>query len=369
MSYFFVLIKYSIIKLLTYRTAYTHERESKLRVLVTGSAGFIGAALVLRLLSDGHFVIGIDNHNDYYDISIKEASVSRFLNHPNYSHYRIDLSDRDSILALFKKYEFTHVVNLAAQAGVRNSIINPCAYIDSNILGFANILEGCRNSNIHHLVYASSSSVYGGNGQLPFSTHHNVDHPLNLYAATKKANELMAHSYSHLYGIPSTGLRFFTVYGPWARPDMALFKFTKSILDGDPINLFNYGNHLRDFTYIDDIIEGVVRVLAAPPSKDPLWNNKECNPATSSAPWRIFNIGNNKPIRLIQYVEALESALGITATKIMLPQQPGDMLDTHADISDLFECIGYEPKFEVERGVANFVGWYKSFYGIDSKSH
>jgi UDP-glucuronate 4-epimerase len=331
---------------------------------VTGSAGFIGAALVLRLLEDGHSVIGVDNHNNYYDLAIKEASVARFINHQNYIHHRVDLKDRAAVLEIFDQSLPTHVINLAAQAGVRNSIINPSAYIDSNILGFANILEGCRNLGIQHLVYASSSSVYGGNASIPFSTSHNVDHPLNLYAATKKANELMSHSYSHLYGIPSTGLRFFTVYGPWGRPDMALFKFTKSILSGEAVQLFNYGNHLRDFTYIDDIVEGVVRVLMAPPVSNLSWDAKSCNPSTSSAPWRIFNIGSSQPIRLMEYVNALEKALGITAQKVLLPLQPGDMLDTHADVGDLFECVGYKPEYDLEIGVANFVKWYKEFYAV-----
>ncbi|MBT8523606.1 NAD-dependent epimerase/dehydratase family protein [Polynucleobacter paneuropaeus] len=336
-----------------------------MNIMVTGSAGFIGAALVLRLLEDGHTVVGLDNHNNYYDVSIKEASVARFLNHPNYFHNRIDLIDRNAVFEVFKKYPLTHVVNLAAQAGVRNSIANPSAYIDSNIMGFANVLEACRNLDVRHLVYASSSSVYGGNSQLPYSTDHNVDHPLNLYAATKKANELMAHSYSHLYNLPTTGLRFFTVYGPWSRPDMALFKFTEAILAGEKVNLFNHGNHLRDFTYIDDIVEGIVRVLKAPPKSNPLWDAKLCNPSTSSAPWRIFNIGSSNPIRLIEYVNALEIALGISAKKAFLPIQPGDMQDTYADVSDLFSCVGYKPKYDINIGVNNFVKWYKKFYNIN----
>ena len=329
-----------------------------MNVLVTGSAGFIGSALTLRLLERGDTVIGIDNHNAYYDPALKESRLARHASHPNYTHLRIDLSDRQAIQHAFKTYQPKRVVNLAAQAGVRYSIDNPLAYIDSNIVGFAHILEGCRHGGIEHLVYASSSSVYGANTRMPYSVHHSVDHPLSLYAASKKANELMAHTYSHLYGLPTTGLRFFTVYGPWMRPDMALFKFAKAILAGDPIQVFNYGKHRRDFTYIDDIVEGVIRVLDRPAPKNPEWQGDQPDPATSSAPWRLYNIGNNRPVELMEYISALEKALCKTAEKQLLPLQAGDVPDTYADVTDLVEEFNYQPETSVEEGVKRFVSWY-----------
>ena len=333
-------------------------------ILVTGSAGFIGAALVLRLLSSGNKVVGIDNHNDYYDAQLKEDSLGRFINHQNYTHVRGDISNRNLIASIFSKHTPKKVVNLAAQAGVRYSVENPSAYVDSNIVGFANILEGCRQNGVEHLVYASSSSVYGANTALPFSTHQNVDHPLNLYAASKKSNELMAHSYSHLFSLPVTGLRFFTVYGPWSRPDMALFKFTKAILAGEPIKLFNNGLHRRDFTYVDDVVESIVRVLKSPPTGLDDWSGMQPDPATSAAPWRVYNIGSNQPIALIDYVNALENALGVLANKIYLPMQPGDLPDTHADLNDFIRDFNYKPSTSVRDGVNNFVVWYKKYFNI-----
>ena len=331
-------------------------------ILVTGSAGFVGSALTLRLLERGDTVVGIDNHNAYYDPAIKEARLARYANHPSYTHLRIDLADRAAIEAAFTRYKPCRVVNLAAQAGVRYSIENPLAYIDSNIVGFAHILEGCRHHGIEHLVYASSSSVYGANTAMPFSIHQNVDHPLSLYGATKKANELMAHTYSHLYGLPTTGLRFFTVYGPWGRPDMALFKFTKAILAGEPIQVFNHGKHRRDFTYIDDIVEGVMRVLDRPAPRDAAWDSARPDSGTSPAPWRVYNIGNNRPVELLDYIAALETALGKTATKEMLPLQPGDVPDTYADVQDLVEQFGYQPATTVEQGIERFVAWYRGYF-------
>jgi len=333
-----------------------------LRVLITGAAGFIGSALTLRLLERGDSVIGIDNHNDYYDPALKEARLARHANHKHYTHLRIDLADRQAIKACFETYKPQRVVNLAAQAGVRYSIENPLAYIDSNILGFAHILEGCRHSGIEHLVYASSSSVYGANTTMPFSVCHNVDHPLSLYAASKKSNELMAHTYSHLFNLPTTGLRFFTVYGPWGRPDMALFKFTKAILAGEKIPVFNYGKHRRDFTYIDDIVEGVIRVLDVPAQRNLDWDGAKPDPGTSKAPWRIYNIGNNKPIELMDYISALEEALGKTAEKELLPLQPGDVPDTYADVANLVADFGYKPTMPVKEGVGRFVKWYYEHY-------
>ena len=333
-----------------------------MRVLVTGSAGFIGSALTLRLLERGDVVIGIDNHNDYYDPTIKEARLARFDNHPNYTHLRIDLADRQAIEGCFSTHKPERVVNLAAQAGVRYSIENPLAYINSNIVGFAHILEGCRHNGVEHLVYASSSSVYGANTAMPFSIHHNVDHPLSLYAASKKSNELMAHTYSHLYNLPTSGLRFFTVYGPWGRPDMALFKFTKAILEGKPIQVFNYGKHRRDFTYIDDIVEGVIRVLDKPAQPNPEWNGAQPDSGTSQAPWRVYNIGNNSPVELVDYIGAIEKALGKKAEMEMLPLQPGDIPDTYADVKDLVDQFDYKPATPVEQGVANFVAWYRDYF-------
>ncbi|MDB2629420.1 NAD-dependent epimerase [Gammaproteobacteria bacterium] len=330
-------------------------------ILVTGSAGFIGSALTLRLLERGDRVIGIDNHNDYYDPCLKEARLARYLNHDNYEHFRINIEDGDAIAKLFQDHQFSGVVNLAAQAGVRYSIENPSAYINTNLVGFGHILEGCRHQNIGHLVYASSSSVYGANKKIPFSIHDNVDHPLSLYAASKKANELMAHTYSHLYNLPTTGLRFFTVYGPWGRPDMALFKFTKAILDGEKISVFNYGNHRRDFTYVDDIVEGVIRVLDRPAEKNLNWKGDSPDPGTSLAPWRVYNIGNNSPVALMDYIAAIENALGIEAEKELLPLQPGDVPDTYADVQDLVKDFNYRPSMSIEEGIKKFVDWYLEY--------
>lgn len=336
-----------------------------MKILVTGSAGFIGSALVLRLLARGDSVVGIDNHNNYYDTALKEARLARQAVHSNYLHMRIDLADNTAIQDVFAKQKPQRVVNLAAQAGVRYSLENPKAYIDSNIVGFANVLEGCRHHDVEHLVYASSSSVYGANTIMPFSVHQNVDHPLSLYAASKKANELMAHAYSHTYQLPTTGLRFFTVYGPWGRPDMALFKFTKAILAGEPISVFNHGKHRRDFTYIDDIVEGVIRVLDRPAPCNLDWHGDRPDPGTSSAPWRVYNIGNNQPIELINYIAALEKELGKTSQKHLLPLQVGDVPDTYADVSDLVEQFHFKPATRVEDGIAKFVIWYRDTYGIE----
>ena len=335
-----------------------------MKVLVTGAAGFIGSALSIKLLERGDKVIGIDNHNDYYDPDLKEARLARHADHPNYSHFRIDIENGRAVEELFKENQFEGVVNLAAQAGVRYSIENPFAYINTNMVGFGHILEGCRHNNVSHLVYASSSSVYGSNTKMPFSVHHNVDHPLSLYAASKKTNELMAHSYSHLYNLPMTGLRFFTVYGPWGRPDMALFKFTKAMLAGEKIPVFNYGKHSRDFTYVDDIVEGVVRVLDRPAKPNPYWSGDNPDPGTSSAPWRVYNIGNNNPVKLMDYIEALESSLGIKAEKELLPLQSGDVPDTYADVDDLVEEFSYKPSINVKQGVENFVRWYKEYNNL-----
>jgi len=335
-----------------------------MKILVTGAAGFIGSTLILRLLDRGNTVIGIDNHNDYYDPAIKEARLERYFNHPNYTHLRIDLSDRVLMEECFDMHKPNSVVNLAAQAGVRYSIENPLAYIDSNIVGFAHILEGCRHNGVEHLVYASSSSVYGANTTMPFSVHDNVDHPLSLYAASKKSNELMAHTYSHLYGLPTTGLRFFTVYGPWGRPDMALFKFTKAIIAGKPIDVFNFGKHRRDFTYIDDIVEGVIRVLDRPATPNLEWNSDSPDSGTSKAPWRVYNIGNNKPVELMDYISALEKSLGKTAEMNLLPLQPGDVPDTYANVDDLVEQFDYKPSTSVEEGVAHFVNWYRQYFNL-----
>ena len=332
------------------------------KILVTGSAGFIGSTLVLRLLARGDTVIGIDNHNNYYDAALKEARLARHAKHPNYTHLRIDLADRKAIQGAFKTHQPQRVINLAAQAGVRYSIDNPLAYIDSNITGFAHILEGCRHNGVEHLVYASSSSVYGANTMMPFSVHHNVDHPLSLYAASKKANELMAHTYSHLYNLPTTGLRFFTVYGPWGRPDMALFKFTKAILSGESIQVFNYGKHRRDFTYIDDIVEGVIRVLDTPAKPNMTWSGLDPDTGSSLAPWRVYNIGNNSPVELMDFIAALENALGLKAEIEMLPLQLGDVPETYADVKDLVDQFNYKPATSIELGVANFVSWYRDYF-------
>jgi len=333
-----------------------------MKILITGAAGFIGSALALRLLDRGDTVIGIDNHNDYYDQQLKEDRLARHADHPNYTHVRISLEERAGMAELFATHKPQRVVNLAAQAGVRYSLENPLAYIDSNLVGFGHILEGCRHNGVEHLVYASSSSVYGSNTNMPFSVHDNVNHPVSLYAATKKANELMAHTYSHLYQIPTTGLRFFTVYGPWDRPDMALQKFTKRIMAGEPIQLFNYGNHRRDFTYIDDIVEGVIRVLDKPAQPNPDWNGDNPDSGTSYAPWRVYNIGNNNPVELKDYIAALEQALGKEAEKELLPLQPGDVPDTYADVDDLIRDFDYKPKTEISDGIANFAQWYLDYY-------
>lgn len=335
-----------------------------MKVLVTGSAGFIGSALTLRLLERGDTVIGIDNHNDYYDPTIKEARLARHADHSNYTHLRINLTDRKAIEECFATYMPERVINLAAQAGVRYSIENPLTYIDSNIVGFAHILECCRHNEIEHLVYASSSSVYGANTMMPFSVHQNVDHPLSLYAASKKSNELMAHAYSYLYGLPTTSLRFFTVYGPWGRPDMALFKFTKAILADEPIQIFNYGKHRRDFTYIDDIVEGIICVSNRPASGNSNWNSDQPDPGTSKAPWRVYNIGNNRPIELMNYISALENALGKKAKKKLLPLQAGDVPETYADVDVLSEQFDYKPATTIEDGINRFVNWYQDYFKI-----
>ena len=335
-----------------------------MKILVTGSAGFIGSALSIKLLDRGDSVIGIDNHNDYYDPALKESRLSRHINHQNYNHINMDIEDQKAVEELFNEHQFDSVVNLAAQAGVRYSIENPLKYIKTNMVGFGHILEGCRYGNVAHLVYASSSSVYGSNTKIPFSIHDNVDHPISLYAASKKSNELMSHTYSHLYNLPTTGLRFFTVYGPWGRPDMALHKFTKSILAGEKIQVFNYGKHRRDFTYIDDIIEGVIRVLDQPAIPNPNWNSSQPDPGSSSAPWRIYNIGNNSPVELLDYIKAIEDALGIKADMELLPLQPGDVPDTYADVADLVRDFDYKPTTTINQGVAKFIEWYKNYYNV-----
>ena len=335
-----------------------------MRVLVTGSAGFIGSALSLRLLERGDQVIGIDCLNDYYDVNLKKARLARTTAHPGYVDLRIRLEDRPALEDAFQRYKPERVVNLAAQAGVRYSIENPSAYVDTNLVGFGNLLEGCRHHDVEHLVYASSSSVYGANTNMPFSVHDNVDHPLSLYAASKKANELMAHTYSHLYDLPTTGLRFFTVYGPWGRPDMALFLFTKNIIEDKPIDVFNYGNHKRDFTYVDDIVEGVIRVLDRVAEANPLWSGDAPDSATSRAPYRLYNIGNNKPVELSHYIAVLEDCLGKKAEKNLLPLQPGDVPDTFANVEDLVRDTGYKPDTTVETGIRNFVDWYREYYQV-----
>jgi len=334
-----------------------------MKVLVTGTAGFIGYHLAQVLLARGDEVVGVDNVNDYYDVSLKEARLARLKPSPGFTEARIALEDRDAINRLFDEHRPQRVVNLAAQAGVRYSLQNPHAYIDANLVGFCNILEACRHHAAEHLVYASSSSVYGANTSMPFSVHDNVDHPVSLYAASKKANELMAHTYSHLYGLPTTGLRFFTVYGPWGRPDMALFLFTKSILEGKPIDVFNFGQHKRDFTYIDDIVEGVVRTLdhVAAPNSD--WDGDKPDAGTSKAPYRLYNIGNHQPVELMRFIEVLEDALGKKAEKNFLPMQQGDVPATYADVDDLRRDVGYAPKTPIEVGIARFVEWYKGYYG------
>jgi len=333
------------------------------KILVTGAAGFIGFHLCKRLLDDGSTVIGLDNLNDYYDVKLKTARLAQLQGEKDFTFVKVSLEDRASIAELFAREHFDVVVNLAAQAGVRYSLINPHAYIDSNIVGFLNVLEGCRHTNVKHLVFASSSSVYGANTKMPFSVHHNVDHPVSLYAATKKANELMAHTYASLYNLPCTGLRFFTVYGPWGRPDMALFLFTKAILEGKPIDVFNYGKMRRDFTYISDIIEGVVRVMQRMPRSSPDWSGSNPDSATSYAPYRLYNIGNNNPVELMRFIEALEDVLGKKAEKNLLPTQAGDVPATYADVDDLTHDVGFKPSTSIEDGITEFVTWYRQYYG------
>ena len=334
-----------------------------MKILVTGTAGFIGSHLAQRLLERGDEVVGIDNLNDYYDVTLKQARLARFSDHPRYTHITADLADRAAIDAAFATHKPQRVVNLAAQAGVRYAAQNPHVYVSSNVTGFLHVLEGCRHHGVEHLVFASTSSVYGADTKMPFSEHQGTDHPLTLYAASKKANEAMAHSYAHLYGIPCTGLRFFTVYGPWGRPDMALFLFTRAILAGEPIKVFNHGKHKRSFTYVDDIVEGVIRSLDRPPGTDPAWRGDAPDPASSGvAPYRIYNIGNEQPVELLRYIEVLEQCLGRKAQMDLLPLQPGDVPDTEADVSELIAATGYRPVVSVEQGVANFVAWYQSYY-------
>ena len=335
-----------------------------MKIIVTGSAGFIGFSLCVRLLERGDEIIGIDNHNDYYDPKIKESRLHQLINQSNYQHHRIDLSDKNGLEKIFHDHKPLKVVNLAAQAGVRYSMENPLAYINSNIVGFAHILENCRYHKVEHLVYASTSSVYGANTKMPFSEHDSANHPLSVYAASKKSNELMAHSYSNLYKLPTTGLRFFTVYGPWGRPDMALFKFTKNILEEKPIDVFNHGKHTRDFTYIDDIVEGIIKTIDNPASGNSKWNSSQPDPATSKVPWRIYNIGNNKPVHLMDYINALEKTLGKKAKINFLPLQPGDVPDTYASAENLNKKFNYKPTTSVTQGVSNFVKWYKDYYNI-----
>jgi UDP-glucuronate 4-epimerase len=335
-----------------------------MKILVTGAAGFIGMTTSLRLLARGDEVIGLDNLNDYYEVQLKLDRLARLQTHANFRFVKLDVADREGMAALFAAEKFDRVIHLAAQAGVRYSLQNPHAYVDSNLVGFTNILEGCRHSQVQHLTYASSSSVYGGNTRMPFSVHDSVDHPVSLYAATKKANELMAHTYSHLFGLPTTGLRFFTVYGPWGRPDMALFLFTKAILEGRPIDVFNHGNMQRDFTYIDDIVEGVIRVSDRPATPNPDYSADTPDPGTSNAPYRVFNIGNHNPVPLMDYIGAIEAALGTTAQKNMLPMQPGDVPATYADVQALTDWTGFAPKTTIQEGVARFIEWYRGYYRV-----
>ncbi|MFS7308210.1 NAD-dependent epimerase [Rahnella inusitata] len=335
-----------------------------MKYLVTGAAGFIGFYVSQRLLAAGHTVVGIDNLNDYYDVNLKLARLSQLENKDGFSFIKLDLADREGMAALFAEQRFDRVIHLAAQAGVRYSIENPLAYADSNLIGFVNVLEGCRHNKVGHLLYASSSSVYGLNKKQPFSTDDSVDHPVSLYAATKKANELMAHTYSHLYSLPTTGLRFFTVYGPWGRPDMALFKFTKAIIAGQSIDVYNRGEMRRDFTYIDDIAEAIVRLQDVIPQAQPDWTVENGSPASSSAPYSVYNIGNNSPVKLTAYISALEKALGTEASKNLLPMQPGDVHETSADTQPLYEAINFKPETTVEQGVQNFVDWYRDFYHV-----
>ncbi len=333
-------------------------------ILVTGAAGFIGSSIALRKLDDGEEVVGVDNLSDYYDVNLKRSRLERLADHAGFTFEQLDIADRDGVAALFQRHRFDGVVHLAAQAGVRYSIENPQSYIDTNLVGHANILEGCRHGGVGHLVYASSSSVYGANTALPFSEHHNVDHPISLYAATKKANELVSHSYSHLYRLPTTGLRFFTVYGPWGRPDMALFLFTRAILEGRPLPVFNHGRMVRDFTFIDDIVEGIARVLARPAAPRPDWSSDDPDPASSNAPYRVYNIGNSRPVELMRYIEVLESCLGRKAQLELLPMQDGDVPATTADVTELAADFGYHPATTVEEGIERFVAWYRDYYGV-----
>ncbi len=339
------------------------ERKNMSNILVTGAAGFIGFHVSLRLLDRGNEVVGLDSMNDYYDVGLKEARLARLTGRKGFRFVQLDLSDRSGIEKIFSKEKFDKVINLAAQAGVRYSLKNPHAYIDSNVAGFMNILEGCRHHDVQHLLYASSSSVYGANESMPFSIHDNVDHPLSLYAASKKAGELMAHAYSHLYGLACTGLRFFTVYGPWGRPDMAYFKFTRAILNDDPIDVYNHGRMRRDFTYIDDIVEGVVRVLDSVAEGNPDWDGKRPDPGTSRAPWRVYNIGHHSTVELLYFITLLEQALGKQAKKNMLPMQLGDVLATCADVDDLARDVNYRPGTPIEKGITEFVSWYREYYG------
>lgn len=334
-----------------------------MKILVTGAAGFIGFHTSQILLARGDHVVGLDNLNDYYDVTLKEARLGILKGSPNFRFVKLDLADRAGMAEIFAREKFDRVINLAAQAGVRYSIQNPLAYIDSNVVGFANVLEGCRHNGVQHLVYASTSSVYGANTAMPFSVHQNVDHPLSFYAATKKANELMAHTYAHLYQLPVTGLRFFTVYGPWGRPDMALFLFTKAILAGKPIDVFNYGNHRRDFTFVDDIAQGVVRAMDRIATPNPNWDGNSPDPGTSKGPYRLYNIGNNEPVELMKYIELIEKYLGKKAQKNLLPLQQGDVPDTFADVEDLVRDVGYKPATSVEEGVRRFIEWYVGYYG------
>jgi len=333
-----------------------------MKVLITGVAGFIGFNLANRLLKEGHSVCGIDNLNDYYDVNLKKDRLKRLQQNSRFSFFQTDLNDLAGLTNIFSSHEIDVVVNLAAQAGVRYSLINPHAYVESNLVGFVNILECCRHHHVKHLVFASSSSVYGANTNMPFSVHDNLDHPVSLYAATKKSNELMAHTYSHLYNLPCTGLRFFTVYGPWGRPDMALFLFTKAILDNEPIKVFNHGRMRRDFTYIDDIVEGVVRVINAVPEPNPNWSGDTPDPGTSYKPYRIYNIGNNNPVELTQFIEAIENALGQKAEKDFMDIQPGDVAATYANIDDLYNAVGFKPETPIEEGIGNFIEWYRKYY-------
>lgn len=335
-----------------------------MKILVTGAAGFIGFHVAQRLLARGDTVVGLDNLNDYYDVSLKEARLAELQEHDRFRFVRLDVADGPGMAALFRHRGFDRVIHLAAQAGVRYSLENPHAYVDSNVVGFMNVLDACRETGVEHLVYASTSSVYGANTAMPFSVHQNVDHPLSMYAATKKANELMAHTYAHLHRLPVTGLRFFTVYGPWGRPDMALFKFTRAILAGEPIDVYNYGDHRRDFTYVDDIAEGVVRATDHVATPDPNWSGETPDPASSAAPYRVYNIGNNRPVELMRYIQVLEQCLGREAEKNLLPMQQGDVPDTWADAEELVRDVGYRPDTPVEEGVQRFVAWYRDYYRV-----